>query len=530
MAFDKKGTLVLNGISYSGSGSSGGGNTEVENARVGYDGTEYSDLKTRIDTEVAELNDADSRLSESIVNIRDFAEGFGNHSHIRLDYGYDSGYWSNSTTLTPSVANRNSVIKLPSNAKTIRYVVKKAIAVSSLRFGYILNEDKTKTLLALESTVGTHEYALPENSFWVLFNFFGKDYVDYFDISLYDVYKEIENRAILAENGECYFDYTSMKIINGYIDASGSIHQASSHAIVVTQVGGITKLRFNALKDLEQFPAVVVKDKNGNLLGVSGMIKSGQFEYNIPTSAEYDSLLYFNWFSFKGTQEYLNGVYAYVGNISNEIVYSSCVNKPFNFNGKSALFFGDSITVGHITGTQVTPNGYPKLFCDSVGMTFTNYAIAGSCFSYDYNGATSINHAIENVPLSELRNADYIFIAGGVNDWQTGCSEETLKSAINTLCTFLVDNNLSDKTIFITPINEGGRATTVPPKQNLQNVRNIITRRVLEANCSVIQGNEIPFPNAKDDSAYIDKMYGDKLHPSELGYRVYSKYLKTVLL
>lgn len=216
-------------------------------------------------------------------------------------------------------------------------------------------------------------------------------------------------------------------------------------------------------------------------------------------------------------------------NQKSDIKYQHCIDKPFNFNGKKALFYGDSITAGFTSGSSVTQNNYPKLFSQSVGMSYTNYGIGGSCFSKIYNNVETIINTIKTTDLSTLTNADYIFIAGGVNDWGTGASKEELVNALSTLRDFINNNNLQEKVILITPINEGGKSTPETPKMTLQDTRNIITHFGLENGYSVIQGYLFPFPNSDDDIDYINKMFGDKLHPSELGYRVYAKSLKTVL-
>jgi hypothetical protein len=50
-----------------------------------------------------------------------------------------------------------------------------------------------------------------------------------------------------------------------------------------------------------------------------------------------------------------------------------CVNRPYDFKDKTALYFGDSITNGWTSGKKADNGGFPTLFSNMVGLTFTNY-------------------------------------------------------------------------------------------------------------------------------------------------------------
>ena len=213
----------------------------------------------------------------------------------------------------------------------------------------------------------------------------------------------------------------------------------------------------------------------------------------------------------------------------NEIRYFDCVKKPFDFSDKNLIFFGDSITYGYIAAsggqpaTQAT-NQYPKVFSEGVGAnSYNNQGTSGTCIygSEPYQIANKVIAA-------NLSTYDYVFIAGGVNDWQTGVTEAQLISAMESMCSHLY-SNYNGEVIFITPINEAGRTPSVTPAQTLQNVRNVITRIALKYGFSVVQGWEFPFPIDGDDTTYINLMYQDKLHPTELGYAMYAKALRNAV-
>lgn len=238
--------------------------------------------------------------------------------------------------------------------------------------------------------------------------------------------------------------------------------------------------------------------------------------------------LYFNFFGGNETTQFLLKKETLIKEEKSIIKYNDCVSKPFNFTGKKALFFGDSITHGFTSGTSTTENGYPKLFSEKVGMTYTNYGVGGSCLAHEYNQVPSIISKIKSIDINELTSADYIFISGGINDWQSGTTENQLNTALSELHDYILENNLTDKIIMITPINEGGWSDGTPVL-TIQEIRNIITRFCMINNYSVVQGWKFPFPTKEDEESYINLMYGDRLHPTETGYKIYAKSLETVL-
>lgn len=206
--------------------------------------------------------------------------------------------------------------------------------------------------------------------------------------------------------------------------------------------------------------------------------------------------------------------------IVSEVKYKTCVRKPFTFTNKKLWFFGDSITYGYIAtpSAHQATNQYPKVFSEAVGAdSYVNWGVSGSTLADNYI-------TISTHPL----NCDFVFVAGGVNDWQTGVNESTLITTMTNICEHL-KNNFSGEVVFITPIYEAGRVPISTPTQTLQNVRNVITRIALEYGYSVVQGWEFPFPTEDDDTDYIDLMFQDKIHPTELGYSMYAQALRNAL-
>ena len=209
---------------------------------------------------------------------------------------------------------------------------------------------------------------------------------------------------------------------------------------------------------------------------------------------------------------------------SSDVIYRSLVRKPFNFNGKTCVFTGDSITYGFTSGSSNVHNAgdYPTLFCNKVGATKTNLAVGGALFCSGFNEVTTIPTQVSNAD----KNCDFLFIAGGINDWQSGQTLSDLETVLDNLCKYINETfSQSTQVVWITPINHAGWETThtISPTATVQEFRDLITRTVLKndiySRFSIVQGNEFNFPNKNDDKSYINAMFGDLLHPSELGYK-----------
>lgn len=204
------------------------------------------------------------------------------------------------------------------------------------------------------------------------------------------------------------------------------------------------------------------------------------------------------------------------------------VNTPYNFADKKAFFFGDSITYGYIknadgTASRATKGGYPGFFSKAVGLTHTNYGVSGSLFG-TYNNLGRIGDKIKNRSL----DCDFLFIAGGINDWQCGVSLSDFRQAVEEVCSYL-DTNFDGEVIFITPINHSGRKPLVEPVAQVQDYRNIITEVALSYDFSVVQGGLFGFPTTDSPEEEKTLMFCDNLHPTQYGYEYYANCLTEVL-
>ena len=213
-----------------------------------------------------------------------------------------------------------------------------------------------------------------------------------------------------------------------------------------------------------------------------------------------------------------------------KLKYGHSLNKPFDFNGKSITFFGDSITAGSTSpNLAVTPNPYCKIFADKFGMTFSNRGVGGTYICDTVNENSILNRIIK---YTDQR--DFIVIAGGTNDWTFGkpvgalgdTTGDTFYGALHVICEHLKTVHSTSTIIFITPINQNvDRPDSIT---TIDVYRNAIFEVATSYEFNVVDGSQIGFP--KEQGAFADIMCSDGVHPSELGHRFYAKSLCGILL
>ena len=192
------------------------------------------------------------------------------------------------------------------------------------------------------------------------------------------------------------------------------------------------------------------------------------------------------------------------------------------FKGKRAVFYGDSITQGYTSGTTTTTENYVKIFSTDVGFSYyNNQGVAGSLFTSGYNSTTTITSKIKTADLNWLNGFDYLFIAGGVNDCQLGVSESNFKNAITDLFTY-IKNNFKGKVIVILPIDFS--KTFSSQILELEIYRKWINLYAKLNDFIVINGGYFGFPSVNGELSSL--LFGDGLHPTELGHQLYAKELE----
>lgn len=307
---------------------------------------------------------------------------------------------------------------------------------------------------------------------------------------------------------------------NGYINTNGVFKEVANSGWMSTDyidVSEYNRLDYN-LTGSNAVSIVSVYDREKNI--INKIVPTSASNTLIKGTLNLENAKYIRLCGFQSVESN----YLYTVAKKENTNWSNVVNKPYSFTGKIAFFFGDSITKGFINGSEITESGYPKLFSDSVGMNYTNYGVGGATLSR-VSGYGCIYDQISGATLS---NADIIFVAGGVNDWQLGVELSNFRTAIINLCN-LIKSNFNGEVIFITPIENGGWNPLNTPVADIDDYRNIISEVALTNGFSLINGKTLDFPTKNGNALMISQLFGDKLHPTEKGYEHYAKGLRSIL-
>ena len=218
------------------------------------------------------------------------------------------------------------------------------------------------------------------------------------------------------------------------------------------------------------------------------------------------------------------------------------INKPFLFLGKTINAFGDSITAGVTSPGLKQGTPYIKYFADHVGAKLNNWAVSGSTLSVleSWSPGSICKKVIDAQPTDV---EDYIFIAGGTNDFNQNREigsldskdDSTVCGAVNNMCEH-IKSNLSDRTvIFITPIPYTqayySRNPTVNKLGNtLEDYIKAIYQVATLHGYNVVNGYALGMPTGAGawDNAMCDN--SDGCHPAELGHKLYARSLAGKLL
>ena len=525
------------------------GDAELMDIRVKADGTTASSAGDAVREQTNALDSKIDYLSQ-VEFARDYKEGIIINL-TNFDY-YKRGRLNSNGTITESVSSDHAVFRSKINKmKSFNIDFNNAASIKLVLCVFYDSEDNVIPYSAQEMAIGdTHcSVSVPDVDGYVnimFYNYHTNNRDQYYSAISNVIYRESTEMIDIKcqlNNEEKIMALDKLTLYHvGFVGYSGALNtSATSHAIYSMPAKGISKISFKpntALNNNVTFGGVYSSD---------GSVCKGVFQHDGTTNkqdftvnASDTDLIFISWFNYQSDPTlYYNTFYLadykpITESYKNEIMeianqaearYYHCVKRPFAFASKKLQFFGDSITYGYIAGGSRAANPYPKLFSEDVNAaSHTNSAVSGSTLAV-VDGYSSIYTKIQ----SDLdTTADFVFVAGGINDWQTGVDATTLKSAMNDICTYL-KSNYTGEVIFITPINHGGRVPIVTPAQTVDSVRKIITEVALQNEYSVIEGWEFPFPSENEDASYIDAMYGDKIHPTQLGYNIYAQALRSVL-
>lgn len=205
--------------------------------------------------------------------------------------------------------------------------------------------------------------------------------------------------------------------------------------------------------------------------------------------------------------------WVYPGDASNKLY--TITNRPYNFNGKTFKFFGDSI----VDGSEVART-YKQIFCEKVGATYTSHAVGGASFVHR-DDRSSVLQQLQSTPL----DSDYIFLSAGINDSGLGVEMSELSAALDETFSYIA-NNFGGEVFVLTPINGNyGDVGT------LNELRETITYKALYYGFNVMDGSSYGFPTGLTDEAERTHWYiSGGVHPSQLGHEMIAKKLSYDLL
>lgn len=215
-----------------------------------------------------------------------------------------------------------------------------------------------------------------------------------------------------------------------------------------------------------------------------------------------------------------------------EYKYGDSLNKPFNFNGKHIVAFGDSITSGVTSPNLQSGTPYIKHFADHVGATLKNYAVSGTCISDTVN-----TYSIYNKILSCSDAADFIFISGGTNDFNTNkelgtysdTDTTTFYGCLKAICEHISENFADSEVIFITPIPYTSASryhnATNDSGYTLNDYRNAIYEIATLYDFNVVDGSNLGMPDEKGNWSNDMCDDSDGCHPSAKGHKLYARNL-----
>ena len=204
-------------------------------------------------------------------------------------------------------------------------------------------------------------------------------------------------------------------------------------------------------------------------------------------------------------------------------------------------FLGDSITEGALASKE--ENTYVSLVGTLQHAETRNYGISATRIAIQHKPSSDPRADIYFA--SRVKNmktdADYVFVMGGTNDYGHGDAPfgeigdktpDTFCGAVDDLINELLKYYKKEQIVFIPPLyrlNEDsplGDGSKEVPGKTLEEYR--------QALVTIVQKYGIKVKDIKDDmgKAENNPLFGDGLHPSDLGHRkiaeLLSEYIKTL--
>lgn len=221
------------------------------------------------------------------------------------------------------------------------------------------------------------------------------------------------------------------------------------------------------------------------------------------------------------------------------------------WNGKKAVFLGDSITAGSWynptlkTWENMTEN-WTYWVSKLCGMTYKNYGIGDTHVSSAYNSGdgSKAEQAFTNRYSNMDDDADVVFVMGGTNDWLpdhtdtapfgniSDSTDISFCGAIRVLCEGLIKKYNGKQIFFLTPICNANQLSANPTTgKTLKEYCDAITEICGMYSIEVINTHvnaPLHFMIAENANKYCSQQDGST-HPNDLGQKLLGEYIARVI-
>ena len=200
------------------------------------------------------------------------------------------------------------------------------------------------------------------------------------------------------------------------------------------------------------------------------------------------------------------------------------VRKPLNLGSSDkAMFAGSSVMRGFTSGSTTTNYNLPYWVNEKFNFSsYVNVAVGGSTIA-SVAGYTQLISQLSGLDTSYTLLVMY----AGQNDYALGVNATDFRNAVKDLCDYINANASNTcKVVFITPIDDGGHhmyENTRYTANDEDDYRYIIQEEMMKndtyARFNIVQGRDFGFPSMASSASAISTFFGDRLHPTELGYK-----------
>ena len=221
------------------------------------------------------------------------------------------------------------------------------------------------------------------------------------------------------------------------------------------------------------------------------------------------------------------------------------------WNGKKAVFLGDSITAGSWYNPMLKTwenmiENWTYWVSKLCGMTYKNYGIGGTHVSSAYNSGdgSKAEQAFTNRYSSMDDDADVVFVMGGTNDWLPAHTDTapfgsildntdvSFCGAIRVLCEGLIKKYNGKQIFFLTPICNANQLSANPTTgKTLQEYCDAIIEICNMYSIEVINTHvnaPLHFMIVENANKYCSQQDGST-HPNDLGQKLLGEYVARVI-